>query len=71
MDYAALGTAFSAWLKDVAPWHDALVAATAMLTQRKMDEGVRAKNELSYIQKGEAAVVVTDASLPGLRDKWK
>jgi hypothetical protein len=43
-----------------------------MLTQRKMDEGVQAKNELSEVQKGDkAAVVVTDASLPCLRDKWK
>jgi hypothetical protein len=43
-----------------------------MLAQRKMDQGLQAKNEPSDIQKADkAAVVVTDASLPGLRDKWK
>jgi len=37
-----------------------------------VDEGVEAKNKLSDIKKvDKAADTVTDASLPGLRNKWK
>jgi hypothetical protein len=56
VDYAALGTAFLAWLKEVSPWvHDALIAVAAMITQKKLDEGNDAKDTMAAVKRADDA----------------
>lgn len=56
MDYAALGTAFLAWLKTISPWlHDVFLVWVGAMVQKDRTEGQEAKDTLQALGRADEA----------------